>query len=375
MPAWIGKWEGGRVYQDRRKRSVHVIERMIDGRRYTVRLPPNVKDPGAELALFLRDPEGYKQRNESTGLLPDEAAVLTLDEVTSFEGYQRGQHMAEGYVRAVSSYLTDWANALKGRDLRRVTVSDLYRLLDRWETARNYRINALRAYCTYLVRRQRLKPAENAAGLLEVTKPPPRRALERQGYTIAEVEAFYRCLDSQRLRDYYLIAAKCGLHGTEIGRIARGEVEITPVGRGGIAAVLRFIHKSGRDHRQSIDAQTLAAVRRLMALGKAPGTKIVSNWANQAGARSVRVVHHGRLRHSVVTWLRGGQFRRYAVTSEGMALSEIAAMIGHRSLLMAKDHYDNTEVPELRLPTINLTHPEDPTPLDIGAGERTKAAG
>lgn len=371
MPAWIGKWEGGRVYLDRQKRNVHVIERMVDGRRFTVRLPPNVKDPGAELALFLRDPEGYRRRVAETGLLPEEAVIMTQAEVERFEAYLRHEkHRAEAYVSAVAGYLTDWANAFKGRDLRKVTVDDLCLYLDELKTARNYRIASLKTFCTYLVRRQRLKPHENASAMLETVKPPPRRLLAQQGYTIKEVEAVYQVLPSQRVRDYYLLSAKYGLHGTEIGRIARGEVEIIPVGQKGIAAVLRFIHKSQRDHRLSIDTQALAAVRRLLSLGAAPVKRVVCDAANKAARGGQRVVHHGRLRHSFVTWAR--RFgKTVTVDSGGLALSEIAAVAGHRSLLMAKDHYDNTEVPPMIVLPINLSHPEDPVPLEVVTGERS----
>jgi integrase len=380
MPAWIARWDGGRVYLDRRKRKIYVIERMVEGERYAVRLPPNVRDPDAELALFMRDPAGYAERNTDTGLMPSEAVVITLEEVQAFKRYQLDEkHLNTVYATSVSHYLTDWANALKGKDLRRVRVDELYRLLDEWKAARNYRIAALKSFCTYLVKRQRLGAGENAAAHLESVKAPPARLLEVKGYTIKQVEQFYKALGSQRVRDYFCLGAKYGLHGSEIDRIARGQVEVTLVGVKGIAAVLRFIHKGRHDHRQSIDAQALAAVRRMTTHGRAPTTTMVKDWVDATAAQLSKgkpqpfpKVFHHYLRHSHFTWMRQCG-RKVEIEAGGLALSEIAALVGHRSLLMGKDYYDNSEVPPMAVLPLKLYHPEDPISIEIGAAERTEA--
>jgi integrase len=376
MARWIGKWRAGRIYEDGDGRRRHVLERKIQGRRYTIVLPAEA-DPEAEFALFRRDPAGYatRARAPEPSSAPAGAIVLTLGEVERFESYLRSEkHRVEAYVVGVAGYLSEWAAALAGADLRAVAVDDLSRHLDRWRTARNYRINALRTFCAYLVRRQRLKPHENAAALLEITKPPPARLLQRQGYTIEQVERFYAALESQRIRDYYLISAQYGLHGTEIERIARGEVEITPVGKQGIAAVLRFIHKGRHDHRLSVDAAALAAVRRFVQAGKAPSTKTVSYWAQRAAREVGFVVHHGQLRHSVATWAQSSG-RLVRLEAGGVSLQETAELLGHRSVMMIKDHYDNTEIPPMLVLPIRLLHPQDPASLEVSAGERLKARG
>ncbi len=157
------------------------------------------------------------------------------------------------------------------------------------------------------------------------------------------------------------------MHGTEIARIAKGEVQIEEVHRNGIAAVIRFIHKSRYDHKQSIDAQALAAVRRLMVSG-APTKNVCRDWRKRLGSK----VMHKYLRHSFFTWgLKAGRVVR--VTDGGLTLSEMAAAVGHRSLLMGKDHYDNSDVPAMVVVPITLTHPEDPLSLEIVAAERHEA--
>lgn len=376
MPEWIDKWSGGRFYKDRRGRAVYVIEKLVDGVRYAITLPRSVKSPEAELALFFKDPAGYRERNKKTGLMPDEIVALTLDEVETFEKYLRDEkHRSEPYVRGVSGYLADWATGLAGRDLRRVSVRDLYRLLDAWGTARNYRVAALRTFCSYLVRRQRLKLGENAAALLEIVKPPPARLLEKQGYEISEVEQFYAALEDQRMRDYYLLGAKYGMHGTEIDRIARNEVSVTLVGKESIAAVLRFIHKGRHDHRLSIDAQALAAVRRFVDTHKrAPSTKSASYWAKKT-AKALgweTPLHHGQLRHSNETWAETVGWKAQ-LEPGGISRQEAADILGHRSTAMIRDHYNNVQVPKMLCLPLKLFHPLDPTPLQVSSSERAKA--
>lgn len=360
MPTWIGSWKGGRIYEDRDGGRRYVIERTRNGRRYAAALPPGVTDPEAELALFKRDPEGYvRQLNERGLTLPDNGAVrLTEDEIEAFAKYMRSKALCAAYISGVTGYLAHWANALEGADLRRVTVARLYELLDGWKTARNYRVTALQTWCTYLVKRQRLD--SNVAALLEVQKAPPSRLKRNRGYSIKQVEAFYRALDSQYIRDLYCVAAKTGMHTTEIRRMARGEVEIRPVGQGGIAAVVRMVHKGKRDHLQSIDAQTLAALRRLMKLRRAPSGAAVSRAVAKVGGVPVFPKY---LRHSFSTWLKECG-RKIQVTSGGLDHAEVAALIGHRSGLMLKDRYDNSEIPPMGVVDISLEHPSDPVQID-----------
>jgi len=360
MPTWIGSWKGGRIYEDRDGARRYVIERTRAGRRFVATLPPGVTDPEAELALFKRDPEGYiRQLNERGLTLPDNGAVrLTAEEIEAFAKYMRTKDLCAAYISGVTGYLAHWANALKGEDVRRVTVARLYELLDGWDTARNYRVTALQTWMTFLVKRQRIE--NNVAALLEVQKSAPSRLKRNRGYSIKQVEAFYAALDSQYIRDLYCVAAKTGMHTTEIRRMARGEVEIRPVGRGGIAAVVRVVHKGKRDHLQSIDAQTLAALQRLMRLRRAPSGAAVSKAVAKVGGVPVFPKY---LRHSFSTWLKECG-RKVTVQSGGLDHAEVAALIGHRTGLMLKDRYDNSAIPPMGVVDIRLQHPSDPVQID-----------
>ncbi len=78
------------------------------------------------------------------------------------------------------------------------------------------------------------------------------------------LRAVYRHIPNQSVRDIFRVRMSTGLHFTEIARIVRGKAHIREVDAGVIVAVIDVTHKSGQEHRQSVDAPTLAVIRRLM---------------------------------------------------------------------------------------------------------------
>lgn len=372
MPAWTEAWKGGRVYLDRDGQRRYVIERMRHGRRYTLTLAAGVTDPEAELALFKRDPEGYSRRNVATGLLPEDSVVLTADEIERFEKHQREEGLSEPHVRAVSSYLSQWAEDLAGRDLRQVLADDLYAELETHKKAKYYRATAIKAFCSWKVSRQRL-PIDNAAAHLQVTRAAPARTYRDVLYTAEQIQTFYAALTPQRVRDYFLIAAMTGLHGSEIGRIPEGSITEMNTGTE-IAAVISVKHKvSGktkRDHRQSVTAQVLAAARRLVAAGVPCKERV--NEAIHACARRLKrdPVHIRYLRHSFITLTHlSGRVVSVQLGNAGVPIAEVAAAVGHRTSLMIQDHY--LAVPSMKLPPLRLSHSEDPAPLQVRTDGRS----
>jgi hypothetical protein len=66
---WTGKWKGGRTFNGKDGHPVYVLRKMVQGRAYTVHLDARSEtEAEAELALFLRDPEGYRTRQEARQL-------------------------------------------------------------------------------------------------------------------------------------------------------------------------------------------------------------------------------------------------------------------------------------------------------------------
>ncbi|SEU28755.1 tyrosine-type recombinase/integrase [Stigmatella erecta] len=380
MPKWSGKWKGGRTYRTGDGRTVYVLRKMVQGRNYAITLDArNETEAEAELALFLRDPGAYQTKTEVQQTQKDAAVYLDPETVGRFLEYLKAQGRTERYVGNVAYYLAGWAEVLVGRDLRRLTLQEVLRELARHKTARKNRITALKSYTAWLREVEAVLPvSEDCTLALKVPAARPEKAIREKGYTIEEIQRLYRAIngwesakygwrgtgrvtDVQPVRDVLCIHAKTGMHSTEIERLARGEGKVTVLREHGvIAATIKFVHKSGRVHVQSIDHQTLAAVQRLQARGAAPVDsyirKVVSRAAKSAGVEPVRF---GELRHSFVTWASecGQEVRP---RSGGLPLAAIAAVVGHQSVTTTKKFYENVKVPPMIKVPITLEHPEDP---------------
>jgi integrase len=250
--------------------------------------------------------------------------------------------------------------------------------LNAYQAARKHRIVSIKSFCRYLRDVEGKLEASNDASLsLRVPPPRPEKALRDKGYTIEAIEKLYQALGRvgktptmqavQSVRDILCLHAKTGMHGTEVERLAKGEGKVTiQEGHGEIAATIKFIHKSGRVHVQSIDHQTLAAVQRLQARGVVPSIAHMRNVVfNACDAIGIERVTFGELRHSFVTWAseRGEEVRS---KSGGLPLSVIAVAVGHHSAATTKRFYDNVKVPPMIKIPIKLENPDDP-PCEFSA--------
>jgi integrase len=378
MPQWTGRWAGGRTWLDRHGNTRWQLERMHNGARYSKRLSArNESDALAELALFDRDPDAYLTKAEAAEKAASEAVLMGPELVARFLAHLKAEGRTERYRRNVRTYLAKWAEVLAGQDLREVTLQQLKRELAKHQTARKHRIIALKSFFSFLREVEAvLSPAQDATLGLKVPPARPEKARRKKGYTMAEVEAFYRAIsgwespklgglktDVQAVRDLLVLHAKTGMHRSEIERVARGDCELKLVDHAEIRAVVRFTHKSGRVHTQSLDAQALAAVQRLQARGGAPADswvrKVLRHAAKTLGREPLKL---GQMRHSFVSWaLEHGVEVRPA--EGGVSLATVAAIVGHTSTGTTSRFYDVTTVkPLIRLP-LRLEHPEDPIPL------------
>ncbi|WNG19323.1 site-specific integrase [Cystobacter fuscus] len=365
-----------------------VLRKMVEGRAYTIHLDASSEtEAEAELALFMRDPEGYSTKREARQQQQESAVYVNAETVGRFLDSMRRAGTTARYVGNVGFYLATWAEALAGRDLRTVTLQELLRELARHKAGRKNRITALKSFASWLREQGTLALAEDPTVSLKVPATRPKKAVREKGYSIETTERLYRAIsaweftnfgqeatrrttDVQCVRDVLCIHAKTGMHGTEIERIAKGEGKVAVFeDQGEIAATVTFIHKSGNVHRQSIDRQTLAAVRRLQARGAAPvDSHIRRVVARACKTLGIEPVHFGEYRHSFVTWASecGQEVRPKA---GGLPLTAIAAVVGHHSANTTKRFYDNVKVPPMIKIPINLEHPEDPTDLPVRLAE------
>lgn len=103
--AWIGTWEGGRVWRDSRGRSVYFIRRRIMGKSYSVSTRAHTLRAALEhLERFESDPEGYDPTGGALDkLVLDDALV---DAFCTWSGGSKGN--SSDWVRKQRRYLTCW---------------------------------------------------------------------------------------------------------------------------------------------------------------------------------------------------------------------------------------------------------------------------
>lgn len=375
---WIGEWQGGRV-REAHGRRLWVIERQLAGVRYAVTLDVHSeRDALAELALFERDPNGYRTRRQVAAVDPG-AAILDGPILEAFLRHAEAQGLTEDYRKHIlGTYLAEWGVALKRRDLRAVTLRELRQILEGWKTARHHRIVALKSFTAWLREEDRLRRAEDPTLDLKVPQPVAEKSVRQKGYSMAEVERVYTEVPSQLLRDTLCLRAKVGMHDTEIGRVARREAVLREVKAPcGIYGTITFAHlKAGKVHVVSVDAQTFAAAQRLQSRGSPLSRNAAKVMLDRAARRlDAEPIRPSELRHSFATWARASG-RIVRVEEGGVPLAEVAAVMGHLTPRTTKVFYEGNEVPPMIILPLRLHHPADPLPLDVAreTAERSSSA-
>ncbi|WNG25810.1 hypothetical protein F0U62_18655 [Cystobacter fuscus] len=370
-----------------------VLERRIgSGARKKITLDARTeREALAELALFERDPAGYKTKkqqrrervSEATGLRL-EAPTLAAFSADALAKVERGELSASHVRHTLQPYLIAWAEALGGRELRTVTLAELNALLGRWTTARHKRIVTLKAFTAWARRTGQLARQDDPTLDLAVPAAAPR-PVDARAFTAEKVQAFYSALrnytfspgygedapedaprvlvDMQPIRDVFVLRALCGMHGTEIERLARGEGSIRVLrGEGEIAGTLVFPHKRGGEHVVSVDAQALAAAQRLQAVGRAPDRVATSRAVARVVAAhpELRGFALERLRHSFVTL--GAAGRVVTARAGGVPVELLSQVAGHTSTTTTRRHYLGVHVPPLVVLPLRLRNADDPKP-------------
>lgn len=384
----LRKWPGGFVRLGRDGQEVFVIERGLNGRPWKFTLDVRTeKQALAELALFERDPNAYQTRAQHRqehggGGFRLDGDTLAAFRTTCQAAVERGQLTASHVNHTLRPYLLAWAKALKGQELRAVSLADLRRHLDDWPTATHKRIVALKALTAWARKTGKLARKDDPTLDLEVPPATPRPVADR-GFTAEQLAAFYAALRDyefapgwgddappeaprtrvslQPVRDVFVLRALTGMHHTEIERLARGEGRIRALeGEGEIAGTLIFPHKRGGEHVVSVGAQALAAARRLQAAGEAPNRVATS----RAVARVVESHPElegfamERLRHTFVTLGAGG--RVVTARGGGVPVELLGQVAGHTSTSTTRRHYLGAHIPPLVVLPLELRNEDDP---------------
>jgi integrase len=397
---WAGTWPGGRVRRlDDGMLRYYLIRRLGSGVRKSialdVRIAPDPRTPTgvpvdpppaamAELALFNRDPGGYKTRTQQAGEDLARAGTGTRLTDTLLEEFllhcdervKRGDLTEQYKKQILAPYLGQWVKALGGRDIRSVTLLDLKRTLKGWQVkadgrtwipAEHKRVIVLKALTAWMREEKGLRRQDDPTLDLKTPEIVPEKSVRAKGYPMRVVERVYAELGPQEVRDVFLMRAKTGMHDTEIDRLARGEGVLRPVREdpSGIAGVIAFPHlKKKQGHSLSVDAQTLAAAERLQLRGRGVTRMILKRAVDRAcaAAKVEPAIHPGQLRHSFATWATTVGEEVHAQNQRGVDLTKVAERMGHLGKRTTAMFYVdlNVSVPMMVKLPLRLVHPEDP---------------
>jgi integrase len=382
MPNWNGKWAGGRTYLRKDGSTAWVLDKMVNGVAHTITLDAKSEEEAkAELALFRRDPVGYRVRSEAASQSLGEMVRIDDETVGKFLAHLAAGGRTTRYMKSARTYLAAWAGAFGGRDLRAVDLKAVNDALDAWPNARKHRIIYLKSFCSFLEEKGLLPIERNPTRALPVPAARPEKAHREKGYTAELLERLYRAIygwkspkfgsgsetvtEVQSVRDVFVLRAKFGMHGTEVERVARGEAKIRELkDLGEIAGTIRFLHKNGDMHTVSVDAQGLAAAQRLVQRGTAPAESWVRKVVSRAAkaVKSTGAVNPGELRHSFIT-IASESGEEVRPKRGGVPLATVSAVVGHRSTSTTRKFYDGTQVPPMIKLPMQLFHPDDPAKL------------
>ena len=338
MPAWSGRWKGGRYYLDPEGKKVFFIER----RGRSVKLATHDEDLAVgELARFLVDPAAFCR---PPPMVDNGPVLITKERLTLY--MESIHHTVEDHRKARRSYLHAWAEL--GLDLRTVDRKGLRAGLASFAGGHAGRTEALNAFARFLVREGDLV----AWNPLVNTRAPEATRADREAYGLEQLHVAFKRIPAGTVRDLFHLRAATGLHHTEIEQLEGAEVITGPLpdrgtwirkldGKHEIAAVLQVVHKKKskveRRHRVSIDATTLGVVERL----RAHVPDRVTVW------EALDPIVPSNLRHTFVT-LAGEVGKLVTYSAGGVDRARIAQAVGHRAgSTMTADRYDKLQVPPM----------------------------
>lgn len=334
------RWPGGYV-----REGVFVIERRIGGRKFHFSThATTLRAALKHLERFEADPEAYNPRGAAKAL------ALVLDEslIDQFHVWHLKQVSREWALnqRAV---LIDWANHLRGADLRKLSlVADLKPHV-RGKGQAHHRVKAIRTLFGWLrTERGLISRAEDITlDFVIPTIQASQESGESKAVPFDAVAVVAQHL-APHVRDVLELLAATGWHVAEVRRFAvNGTIrERVASDSAETLAVIGTKQKSGRKHFTAlVRAEPLAAARRIRERGHVIDKgRLRKHMVRACADAKVPTFHLGQLRHSVATWLR----------QAGVPDAQIAAYLGHRSQATTTRHYIDHQVAALVLPRTAL---------------------
>lgn len=340
-----GWWEGGRVWIDSKGRKVFFIRKKIGGKPYQRSTRRSTEHAAKlELARFNLDPEGY-----APGGAAADALRLTADLVRPFLAWsvapesEGGKGNSRPWMLQQKSYLAWWAEQLRGRDLRRLSLPDqVIPALD-GVPGRKHRVEVLKAFFTWLrTERHLVTRAQDVTLDLVVQARRPEQWRRPKMIPKASYLRVLQSLEGDH-RDAFVLLDETGWHVSELVRFVRGgELEQLPAGRrrGSEAAVCVTRQKNGEPQRTAIGKAALPAAKRL----REKGTFSASRFYEEIKKACGKLIAEGQLEAPITP----GRFRHTLATravQAGASVESVSEYLNHKSKATTKRLYATLAVP------------------------------
>ncbi len=363
IPGPRGKWEGGRIWEDSSGVCTYVIRRMIAGREYEVSTRcTRIRAALAQLDRFEAEPATYSPE----GAPAREPLLVTTELTKAFLEYSRDEKgNSRGWLLQQKAYLAWWADALAGKDIRRLDLGrDVVPALDGAPETR-HRKEVLKAFCSWLRKeRHLLSRSEDATLDLAVRARRPEQWTRPKAIPRASYLRVLAALAPHH-RDSLILLDETGWHVSELARFVRGgTVQPAPPGRTE-AGIIETRHKSGEPHRTAIGPEAKAAAERL----RERGGFSVSKFYEAIKAVCEKLVADKQIPEAVTP----GRFRHTFATraiDEGVAPEAVSAYLGHKSPATMRRFYATLAA----APRPKSRSPESKRPPKKASGRRGAGA-
>lgn len=347
------RWPGGYV-----RKGVFVIERKIGGVKFHHSTHcTSLRAAMKQLERFEADPAAYRPEGDAAG------GALVLDEamVEAFFAWHLPRVSRE-WALNVRNVLFDWADHLKGRDLRRLNLISHLKPHLKGASMQHHRVKAIRLLFGWL--REELGVVTRAQDVtldLPVPAVKPAQAVEDGQATVkamtwATVQAVAPHLRPD-VRDVLDLLVATGWHVNEVRRFAQSGT-IRPRGatdKRGVISVVGTVQKSGMAHFTALQVQAHAdAAARIRARGHVMCNSALAKHADLACAKATALAREqdpkapevgpfnfGWMRHSVSTWL----------TQDGVPVAKSSRFLGHASPATTVRHYIDAQAAAVVLPS------------------------
>lgn len=351
----MSKSESGEVGSERTKvdgwpgyvrRGIFVIEKKISGRKFHVSTrATTLRGAMKQLERFEANPAGYSPHGDGD---PD-ALVLDAELIESFVEWHRTQ-VSHEWANNTKNVLIDWANHLKGADLRRLNmVTDLKPHL-KGKGQQHHRVKGIRTLFRWLREEAGLITRIHDVTLdlpIPIIKPRHNTG-ESKSIEFERLQAVVPHL-AEHVRDVLELLAVTGWHVNELRRFAaNGTLRLRDAAdKPEVLATIGTVHKDGgkRHFTALLFPAHLEAAQRIKARGKVlTNGRLRKHLLRACAVAGVKPFNMGDMRASVLTWLR----------LQGVPPELAAAYVGHTSTDTQNRFYVDQQVTKAVLPRTAL---------------------